>query len=98
MDVDADIAVGRELGLARVNADAKPHCRVWSPRLPEQRTLDLGGSLHRVSRAFEDHENAVAGQVHLVATVLCGRVTHELARPRAHLVVPLSSECVEEPR
>ena len=35
---------------------------VWSPRLPEQRTLDLGGSLHRVACTLEDEENAVAGR------------------------------------
>ena len=98
MHVDADIAVGCELGRARVNADAKQHRGAWSPRLLEQRALDLGGRLHRVPRTLEGHEDAVAGRVHLGAAVLfcCG--TRELARPRAHLLVALSSECIEEPR
>ena len=60
--------------------------------------LDLGGSLHRIACTLEDEENAVAGRIHLVATVLLCCGTDELARPGAHLLVPLSSECVEEPR
>ena len=64
VDCEADIAVGAERGLARVDADA-------GPRLGGERLLRLHGGRHRPARARKGEEDRVWPAVDRLASVLC---------------------------
>ena len=97
MDVEADVALVDELGLARVEADPHPQDALRRPPLRADRALEVDGRRDRVAGAGEDEERAVPGPVHLVPVPTARRLPHQLPQARADRPVPVS-ERVQEPR
>ena len=97
VDVESDVALVDELGLARVEADPHPQNTLRRPPLPADRALEVDGGRDRVPGAGEDEKRAVPGPVHLVPVPTARRLAHELPQARADRPVTLS-ERVQEPR
>ena len=68
VDVEADIGLRRQAGLAGVQADADPHLGVLGPRLRRQRTLGVDRRRDRGRCRRERGEERVALGADLVAT------------------------------
>jgi hypothetical protein len=64
---EADVAVGRDRRLARVDTHPYPHLDVVGPVVRRERPLCLGRRLDRRARAAEDDEERVALRVDLEA-------------------------------
>jgi hypothetical protein len=83
-DVDPDVALLAEVGLAGVDPDPHPHDPVGWPGLALERALEVRRSEDRVARARKGEEHPVSGPVDLPSLVRPGSFANELAQAGPH--------------
>ena len=94
-DVEADVALLVERGLARVEPDPHSNGRVVRPRLDGMRALSLDGRGHGVTGSREDEEERVSLGVHLDALRGRERLAHDPSVRAQDLGVPVA-EALQE--
>ena len=87
MDVEADIVIDHQLGIAGVQAHPDAHARTIGPGFIMQEPLCLDGRRDRDCRMTEDSEVRIGMRVHLQPALAAGGHSQQLEVPVEHFAI-----------